>query len=56
MTGGGGAVTVNSTVYGVNDPAQVRAMSTQTIAQATPALMKMSSNQTTKDLNRPRMR
>jgi hypothetical protein len=56
MHGGGRSMTINSTVSGVNDPAQVRALSAQTIVQALPATLQMSSDNTIKRLGRPKMR
>ena len=46
IQGGAQGLTINSTVQGVNDPAMVRRTSAETIAQAAPTLMKMSTNQT----------
>jgi hypothetical protein len=54
--GGGNGTTINSTVNGVNDPALVRQLAAQTIFQALPATLRMSSDNTVKRLNRPTMR
>lgn len=54
--GGGGSTTINSTVSGVNDPAMVRQLAAQTIMQALPVQLKLSSDNTQKRLNYPRMR